>query len=1005
MSKSRSDHRKRPLQSRRRGFLETLEPRLLLASMWQAPHNELDISGDGVVSPLDALVGINRLNSVGSGVLPTPASPPPYYDANGDGEHSAIDVLLVINALNNSELDQAQIQVDLTRDTAANLSTNADLVSFDPTTTGNVSAPLGVVSLTASLDGDQPFDLPLELSGDFSLAPELLLDGGDDGPHQIRFVAKDGRTRSTIADFSFVLDTQAPVLVAAPFRDTAIEGGTNSDGVTSNTLISGSVDDALSDVAGLKAIIDQQPVVVLEVTQAGEFSVPLDDEADGLHSVRVLAEDVVGNLSDVTVNVTIDRVSPQLAVALQSDTGPSGSTNDDTITSVPTIVGNVSDQTAGLATLGVQFDSGAVTPVVPDSLGAFQVMPALETNGSADGQHQVQVFAEDQAGNVSQQTMFFTFDTQGPIVAASLISDTVGAGGTNSDGITSTPGIGGSVSDSISEVVSLEAIVDQQSPVSVLVDQAGQFTLSLDTLSDGPHSVRLLAEDTAGNTSEVTVQMQLDRSAPQLDAMLENDTAANGQTNGDGVTADATIVGGVQDSTAVSVEGQLDDGSFETLDVDNVGDFRQSNNTPAEGPHVARFRAEDMAGNTASVELSFTLDTTAPIIDAFGLIPSQAQPDGSTELALVTLVGTTEPNVQIELSPGNFQTVANAQGDFQFNDYSLEAGPNNLTVRAIDAAGNQSDLGHSVTRTSTIEFDLREEGRFLTEESILVELGQDAGTRQLRFTLDADFDASDTTSQLGDVLLVYLLDPQDPSQTLLDGGVVGRKPLLELREDSVDFPAGLVTFDGFTAEIEVSSLVDETEGLLLFQLLSHDGDTASRITVGKIANQLDPEGIASPVFPPPRPAQQPGPTLSNLGSLQESQNLGLLFEHLSFDSQTGRYAADLRIRSEGGPAARQVALVFSDLDSRITSSNRSGTTIDGSPYLNLSGVMPPGGLAGGELSEAVEIEFDNADLLTLSFLSQILVGTSNRAPIFSAVGAITVEPGGFFQQQLSVSDL
>ncbi|MFV1967259.1 MAG: dockerin type I domain-containing protein, partial [Pirellulaceae bacterium] len=598
---SRSSLRKRRAQPNRRRFFEKLETRLLLTSAWQAPHNQLDVSGDGVVSPLDALVGINRLNEIGAGVLPTPATPPPYYDTNGDGDHSPIDVLLIINALNDTNIPETQIQLDLARDTAPEQSTNDDFITSDPRVIGTVSAYLGIASLTAALDGGQAFGLPFELSGEFMLDPILQLDGNDDGQHQLQVIAVDGGGRSTVAN------------------------------------------------------------------------------------------------------------------------------------------------------------------------------------------------------------------------------------------------------------------------------------------------------------------------------------------------------------------------------------------------------------------LSFFLDTVAPTIDTFGIVPSQAQPDGSTELEFVAMAGITQPNVPVELSPGDFQTVSNAQGEFRFGDYPLAVGANDLTVRVIDLAGNQSDLEYSITRTSAIAFELQEEGRFLTEDSLLVELGQNTGTRQLRFTLDVDFDGSDTTSYLGDVLLVYLLDPQDLSQTLLDGGAIG-KPLLEFREDDVNFPAGLVTFDGFTAEIEVSSLADETEGLLWFQLIGHDADTASRVTVGKIANELDSEGIASPIFPPSRRPQQPGPAFDDLASLQPSQNLRLLFEKRSFNSQTGRYGAEIRIQNEGGPAGRQVAVAFSDLDSGITLSNRSGTTAGSAPYLNLSAAMPPGGLSSGEISDAVEIEFDNSDLLTLSFVPKILAGISNRAPVFSAVEPITIQPGGFFQRPLSVSD-
>ncbi len=69
---------------------------------WQNPVKQTDVNHDGFVSPIDALVGINYLNGIGSGLLPMPSSSDEhrYYDVNGDGFISPIDVLGVVNELN-----------------------------------------------------------------------------------------------------------------------------------------------------------------------------------------------------------------------------------------------------------------------------------------------------------------------------------------------------------------------------------------------------------------------------------------------------------------------------------------------------------------------------------------------------------------------------------------------------------------------------------------------------------------------------------------------------------------------------------------------------------------------------------------------------------------------------------------------------------------------------------------------------------------------------------------
>jgi hypothetical protein len=72
---------------------------------WRNAEDPLDVNASGAVTPLDVLLIVNRLNSLGSQTLPPPVvaqSPPPYYDTNGDGVSSALDALLVINFLNAS---------------------------------------------------------------------------------------------------------------------------------------------------------------------------------------------------------------------------------------------------------------------------------------------------------------------------------------------------------------------------------------------------------------------------------------------------------------------------------------------------------------------------------------------------------------------------------------------------------------------------------------------------------------------------------------------------------------------------------------------------------------------------------------------------------------------------------------------------------------------------------------------------------------------------------------
>lgn len=68
---------------------------------WRNTANPTDVNASGSVTPLDALLVINDLNTNGARVLPNNGAGPPFLDVDGNGSVSPIDALLVINRLNN----------------------------------------------------------------------------------------------------------------------------------------------------------------------------------------------------------------------------------------------------------------------------------------------------------------------------------------------------------------------------------------------------------------------------------------------------------------------------------------------------------------------------------------------------------------------------------------------------------------------------------------------------------------------------------------------------------------------------------------------------------------------------------------------------------------------------------------------------------------------------------------------------------------------------------------
>ena len=87
---------------------------LVVITSWHNVTDPFDVNGIDGVTPLDALLIINHINSHPgqTGLPPAPVEPHPYYDVNGDGVCTPLDVLLVINYLNGLPVGVAEAEPD-----------------------------------------------------------------------------------------------------------------------------------------------------------------------------------------------------------------------------------------------------------------------------------------------------------------------------------------------------------------------------------------------------------------------------------------------------------------------------------------------------------------------------------------------------------------------------------------------------------------------------------------------------------------------------------------------------------------------------------------------------------------------------------------------------------------------------------------------------------------------------------------------------------------------------
>src|SRR5262249_23550786 len=143
--------------------------------------------------------------------------------------------------------------------------------------------------------------------------------------------------------------------------------------------------------------------------------------------------------------------------------------------------------------LEVQRDEGAFTPLNFDDEGAFTLPTALALDGAADGGHVYRFRATDFAGNVSTVEFTLTLDTRAPTLTITAPE----ANGILSAGSRLT----GTVSGTGSAVTALAYSFDGGPALPLSVADTFDVTLDLSRLAPGSHTLRVTAQDAAGNAT------------------------------------------------------------------------------------------------------------------------------------------------------------------------------------------------------------------------------------------------------------------------------------------------------------------------------------------------------------------------------------------------------------------------------------------------------------------------------------------------------------------------
>jgi RHS repeat-associated protein len=847
--------------------------------------------------------------------------------------------------------------------------------------------------------------------------------GINNGVHVLTITATDtaGNILAKNYNVNTALDKAAPVITAQLANDT---GASNSDKITFNPTISGTISDA-SQIGGFKASFDGiNYVSILSQKQAdGTFTLDKTQLAtvagtpliDGNYTLHLIATDEFGNTSQsydaaFKLDTTI-TVPSNLKLALGSDTGAS---NSDNITKIntPTItgtgeIGSTIKLTEGTVLIGQ-------TTVGTD--GIWQITSGQLTNGT----HSLTATAIDLAGNISNGSapLALVIDALLPQLTLTTPIDL--------NPLTNTAKLSGNIDGTGTNLASINYRWDNSTNlIAINPNVTGGFDQPLDFtgINSGTHSLTITATDVAGNiaTNTYNVNVASNLVAPVIALKLATDT---GISNSDGITNNATVGGkvttlGILTGFKVSLDGTnytditasvQPDGQF-TLSTAQLATIAGKQLT--DGNYTLRALATDGLGNVSaqSTNLSFSLDTTNPLLAL--TTPTATGTYSST----VPLRGTGSDNLQ--LSSGEYQidgkpAVAysvNSQGKIDLNlaATDLTPGSHRIDVRLTDIAGNTttSSLDFTTSNNFTISpsqtpgwgvttansIALTEGKSLVTQTSIPVTLGTVTGQKIVEFDVKAIFDLSDKTTASADQFAVYLVDATNHHQTLLDKGVSGTA-LFTLIGDKAEFAKGIVKYNGTHVKIDLSKIPNApANGELVFQLLNSDLDAGSTVNIDNIKTSLNPSGIPGSLINIPTPHVTSGGAV-DLTGYTPNLNAKLRLTNTRFDAVTGKYTADLQVQNIGTTALpRQLAVLFQGLPSGVTLDAASGSDATGVPYLNLKTAIQAGGLAAGEVSTAITVTFSDPSLMQFGLNPVFMAGAADVPLTLNNLGTLTVRPG------------
>ncbi|HCI4170900.1 TPA: non-fimbrial adhesin SiiE [Salmonella enterica] len=559
--------------------------------------------------------------------------------------------------------------------------TNKSHVTIDGTaeagSTLTIRNPQGVVIATLVVGNDGRWSAELDLR---------------EGSNAFVVVSEDKAGNSQQKDILIEHDTQIEISDISLSRDT--NSGDKYDLITNNkspVLV------AMTDPgATVQVYINGVLQGTVEASSSGNISYTMPaNSADGEYQVQFVATDTAGNrVESAITTVTIDS---QIAVFdIDED-------------SLPALSNNRALSVSGVGEAGSQVsifvDGKLFNVVMVEADGTWRAPILLQD----DGKFNIHFSITDVAGN-TEVSKDYSVDVDSSTDFPTLNLEDASNSGSLDDLITShnKPVLVGTAEAG----ATIHIYVDEKIVANVLVLEDGTWSYQFDNaLKDGEYSIRVVAEDPAGNTAESPRLLVTIDTSTFIDNPVMMAGSDNGIFSNDSITSQTrpafSIFGEMNQSVQIFIDGVLVD----TITVTDRNQVYRPESPLGDGSHSIYYVITDKAGNTAtSKTLNFTIDTfnTTPVaIDSIGgqTLAEMTGSDGKIYITDTTrnllFSGSAEPNSKIEIIINGLnvgEVWVNDKGHWQMpvNPLYFTEGQLDITVKSTDRAGNVNQEKYSI---------------------------------------------------------------------------------------------------------------------------------------------------------------------------------------------------------------------------------------------------------------------------------------------------------------------